>query len=90
MVSTRNLEKDTNIEGDASISSTPGTCINSRGLTSSQPQSQPWLPREFDIFGFYLSRKHALIALILCMIMFGPLGSEWSFVASRTCEIWLC
>lgn len=34
------------------------------------------LPRELDIFGFYLSIKHSLVALLLSIIMCGPFGSK--------------
>ena len=37
----------------------------------------PSLPREFDIFGFYLSPKHSLIALIISYLMVGLIGSEF-------------
>lgn len=33
------------------------------------------IPREFDIFGFYLSLKHTLIVLLLIILMFGPVGA---------------
>jgi hypothetical protein len=36
----------------------------------------PTLPRELDIFGFYLSPKHTLVVLLLAIIMFGPIGSK--------------
>ena len=35
----------------------------------------PSLPRELDIFGFYLSPKHTLIILLLAVLMFGVIGS---------------
>jgi hypothetical protein len=35
------------------------------------------IPRELDIFGFYLSPKHALIVLLLISLMFGPIGGKF-------------
>lgn len=33
------------------------------------------IPRELDIFGFYLSPKHALIVLLIISLMFGAMGA---------------
>lgn len=38
------------------------------------------IPREFDIFGFYLSLKHTLIVLLLIILMFGPVGGKFYLI----------
>jgi hypothetical protein len=37
----------------------------------------PSIPRELDIFGFYLSPKHALITLLIIIVMMGPFGGAF-------------
>mmetsp|Transcript_15586 Transcript_15586/g.23248 ORF Transcript_15586/g.23248 Transcript_15586/m.23248 type:complete len:123 (-) Transcript_15586:323-691(-) len=43
--------------------------------TTRRRRTLPSLPRELDIFGFYLSPKHTLILILLAFVMFGLIGS---------------
>jgi len=57
-------------------SGSDGKYSDNDSTTPIRRKTFPSLPRELDIFGFYLSPKHTLVVFLLGLVMFGPIGSK--------------